>query len=100
MLPGGLVKLGIVNSNIFFADVTDICPVHLKGLDPAAPLTRGFRSVVIRPVGKGVGVVVDLEQVVIGISVIIGVKQIAAKFSDHAAIAFDLKDREPLPPRV
>ena len=78
MLPRGLVKIGIVNSNIFFADVADICPVHLKGLDPAAPLTRGFRSVVIRPVGKGVGVVVDLEQVVIGLTGTIGVKQITA----------------------
>ena len=78
MLPGRLVKLGIVNSNILLADVTDICPVHLKGLDPAAPLTRAFRSVVVRPVGKGVGVVVDLEQVVMGFTVTIGVKQITA----------------------
>ena len=78
MLPKGLVKIGFVNLNIFLADVTDICPVHLKGLDPAAPLTRGFRSVVIRPVGKGIGVVVDLEQVVIGFTVTIGVKQITA----------------------
>ena len=78
MLPGRLVKLGIVNSNIFLADVTDICPVHLKGLNPATPLTRGFRSVVIRPVGKSIGVVVDLEQVVIGLTGTIGVKQITA----------------------
>ena len=78
MLPKGLVKIGLVYLNIFLADVTDICPVHLKGLDPATPLTRGFRSVVIRPVGKSIGVVVDLEQVVIGFTVTIGIKQIAA----------------------
>ena len=67
MLPGRLVKLGISNSNILLADVTDVCPVDLKGLDPAAPLTRAFRPVVVRSVGKGVGVVVDLEQIVVGL---------------------------------
>ena len=61
MLPGRLIKFALVFRNVLLFDVTDICTIDLESLYPAAPLARGFGSVVIGPVGKGVGFVVDLE---------------------------------------